>query len=67
MPDRRERAWKAGTRVRIVAPGYAMHGRRGTVELDTRAEGALIVRQDNGKRAALATNEAARLRDQGVR
>lgn len=66
MRRRCERSWKAGTRVCIVAPEYSMHGRLGTVEFDTRPEGALIVLQDSGRRAALATNEAARWRNQGA-
>jgi hypothetical protein len=62
---RKERRWKAGTRVRIVAPGYPFHGNLGTVEFDVHDPGAAVfVRNDNGKRAALATSEAARLRDQ---
>jgi hypothetical protein len=63
---RRERRWRADTRVRIVAPGYPFHERLGTVEFDARSpSAALIVRGDDGKRYALATSEAARLREQG--
>lgn len=64
-PARVERRWAKGTRVRIVAPGYTMHGLLGTVEFDVRdPEGVLLVRRDDGKRSALASSEAARLRDQ---
>lgn len=64
-PQRKERRWKAGTRVRIVAPGHRMHGMLGTVEFEVRdPAAALIVRRDDGKRAALGSSEAARLRDQ---
>jgi hypothetical protein len=65
MTGRCERNWKAGTRVRVEAPGYGIHGRAGTVEFDTgNAAGLLSVRLDNGKRAALATNEAVQFRDE---
>lgn len=67
MGERQERAWVAGTRVRVVAPGWRINGLMGRVDFDARAGGLLTVRLDNGKRAALATFEAARLRDQGTR
>jgi hypothetical protein len=62
---RTERRWKAGTRVRIVAPGYPFHGQIGTVRRDVDdPAGLLVVMRDDGKQSELATNEAARLRDQ---
>ena len=62
---RSERRWKAGTRVRIVAPGWPFNKMLGTVEFDVfDPAGVLVVRRDDGKRTPLATSEAARLRDQ---
>lgn len=62
---RAERNWQKGTRARVYVPGHPLHGQTGSVEFATHTpESPLIVRLDNGKRAVLATNEAARLRAQ---
>lgn len=66
---RRERSFRAGTRVRLDAPGHSFHGKLGTVAQDVRAESACFVLRDGYGRvrrgiATLATCEVARLRDQ---
>ncbi|KQO13266.1 hypothetical protein [Sphingomonas sp. Leaf242] len=54
---------KAGTRVRINAPGYAIDGEVGTVRFD----GGGVVDLDNGKVAAVDDSEMKPLVDQSLR
>jgi len=65
---RKERAYRAGVRVRIDAPGYSFHRCCGTVAQDARADQCVFVLRDGYGRerdgiCTLVTSEVARLRD----
>lgn len=74
MTGRRERAYRAGTRVQLDPPmrfdaGLKDWNLRGTVAMDTPADGVLFIMVDGlvygrGALFACVTSEVARLRDQ---
>lgn len=68
-PVRKERALKAGTRVRIDAPGYSFHGDIGTTKFGSAPQGVVYVMRDKqvilmGVPTAVCSDQVARLRNQ---